>query len=173
MRKGGASGGNEHEAPVLVGEHGQASDALNEGAEMPKRDKTNTNPASTYYVLSALHRLGYDARIMLGKRKTVDILVRGDDGRLREVEVKGLAGKNPWPVDSVGESREDLFFAMVCFGGTIEQIETSPEVWIIPSTALEGFVYTAPGGRRVVQYETLRREGRQYKDAWELLAGDR
>lgn len=140
---------------------------------MPRPDRSNTNPASTFHVLSVLHRLGYDARLSLGKARTLGVMIIQEDGRKVDVEVKGLAGKNPWPVDSVGEGRDDLYFAFVCFGGTIRDLDTSPEVWIIPSTALEPLIYDAPGGRRVVQYVTLEHEARSFRGAWHLLAGER
>lgn len=138
---------------------------------MPTSDKSNTNLASTYHVLSALHRLGYDARFTLGKARTVGIVVVNEDGRKVDVEVKGLAGKNPWPVDSVGPSRDDLFYALVCFSGTMQEVGTTPEVWVVPSSELAAFVYHAPGGRRVVQYTSLARDGQRFRGAWHLIAG--
>lgn len=138
---------------------------------MPTSDKSNTNLASTYHVLSALHRLGHDARLTLGKARTVGVVVVNEDGRNVDVEVKGLAGKNPWPVDNVGPSRADLFCALVCFGGTMQEVGMTPEVWAIPSTALSPFVYHAPGGRKVVQYTSLARDGQRFRGAWHLIAG--
>ena len=52
----------------------------------------NTNLASEFYVLSMLYRLGFDANLTLGNKKSVDITVvlagachhRGRQGRRRE-----------------------------------------------------------------------------------------
>jgi hypothetical protein len=38
-------------------------------------EKYNTNLAAEFHVLSALHRLGADANLTLGNKKSVDIVV--------------------------------------------------------------------------------------------------
>jgi hypothetical protein len=52
-------------------------------------DKTyNTNLASEFYVLAALHRLGLDAVLTLGNKKSVDLAVVRDAGDSVTVDVK-------------------------------------------------------------------------------------
>ena len=52
----------------------------------------NTNLAAEFHVLSILHRLGEDANLTLGNKKSVDIaVIRAWDAIT--VDVKGLAGK--------------------------------------------------------------------------------
>lgn len=132
--------------------------------------KYNTNLASEFYVLSALHRLGMDAMLTLGNKKSVDIVVVREEGDAVTIDVKGVADKNPWPVDNVRESQERHFLVFVCFVGKIATVDASPEVWVVPSTRLAPLVYHAPGGRRVVQYHHLRREGTEFFGAWRLLS---
>ena len=135
-------------------------------------DKTyNTNLAAEFYVLSALHRLGADAVITLGNKKSVDLAVVRDAGDSVTVDVKGLAGKTSWPVDNVKDSKPGHYLVFVCFGGKIADISATPEVWVVPSNKLAPFVYTAPGGRKVVQRSWLIRDAGKYRDAWSLLSG--
>lgn len=48
----------------------------------------NTNLAAEFYVLSVLHRLGADANLTLGNKKSVDIAVVRDAGDALTVDVK-------------------------------------------------------------------------------------
>lgn len=115
----------------------------------------NTNLASEFYVLSALHRLGLDAVLTLGNKKSVDLAVVRDAGDSVTVDVKGLAGKTSWPVDNLKEAKPQHFLIFVCYCGKIEEVEVTPEVWVIPSTKLAPLIYHAPGGRKVVQRKKL------------------
>ena len=132
----------------------------------------NTNLASEFYVLSALHRLGLDAMLTLGNKKSVDLAVVRNVGESVTVDVKGLAGKTGWPVDNVKEAKKQHFLVFVCYCGRIEDVEFLPEVWVIPSTKLAPFIYHAPGGRKVVQRSKLLQEGTEFRNAWSLIAGE-
>lgn len=130
----------------------------------------NTNLASEFYVLSALHRLGLDAVLTLGNKKSVDLAVVRDAGDSVTVDVKGLAGKTGWPVDNVKEAKVNHFLVFVCYYGKIEEVESLPEIWVIPSTMLAPFIYHAPGGRKVVQRSKLLSEAQEFRDAWRLIS---
>jgi len=132
----------------------------------------NTNLASEFYVLSVLHRLGLDAVLTLGNKKSVDLAVIRDAGDSVTVDVKGLAGKTAWPVDNVKKVKTKHFLVFVCYCGKIEEVAVPPEVWVIPSTKLAPFIYHAPGGRKVVQRSKLLQEAQEYRNAWPLIAGD-
>lgn len=131
--------------------------------------KYNTNLAAEFYVLSVLHRLGADATLTLGNKKSVDIAVVKNEGNPITIDVKGLAGKTSWPVDNVKLPKSSHFLVFVCFNGKIDQPSVLPEVWVIPSFALEPFVYVSPKGRRVVPRSTLRKDAEQYKDSWSYV----
>jgi len=117
----------------------------------------NTNLASEFYVLSALHRLGLDATLTMGNKKSVDLAVVRAAGDSVTVDVKGLAGKTGWPVDHAIEAKAAHFLVFVCYCGKIEDMELLPEVWVVPSTSLAKFVYHAPGVRKLVQRSALLR----------------
>jgi hypothetical protein len=126
----------------------------------------NTNLAAEFYVLSVLHRLGVDATLTLGNKKSVDIAVIKAAGSAITIDVKGLAGTTSWPVDNVKKVKDRHFLAFVCYGGRIHDPTMQPEVWVIPSESLEAFVYNSPKGRRVVPRSTLRAKASEFKDAW-------
>jgi len=128
-----------------------------------------TGIAAEFYVLSALFRLGLDANLTLGNRKAVDIMAINQHDITITIDVKGLSGKTGWSIDNVKRVEQTHFLIFVCFLGKIENLQTIPEVYIVPSMVLAPLVYQAPGGRRLVLLSTLRREGRPYQDAWPLM----
>ena len=139
---------------------------------MSKRLAYNTNLAAEFYFLSALHRLGADANLTLGNKKSVDIAVVRGAGDSITIDVKGLAGTTAWPIDNIalgGDASTRHFIVFVCFVGQISNPRVLPEVWIVPSTKLEPFVYYAPGGRRVVQLSKLKAEAGEFRDGWSLI----
>ncbi len=131
--------------------------------------KYNTNLASEFYVLSMLHRLGIDASLTLGNKKSVDIVVVRESGDVVTIDVKGLAGKSSWPVDNVRNADDSHFLIFVSFLGKIDDPEIAPEVYVVPSKIFATLVYEAPGGRRVVNYHRIREQGEKFLDAWGSL----
>lgn len=128
-----------------------------------------TGIAAEFYALSALYRLGIDANMTLGNRKAVDILAINEHDVSITIDVKGLAGKTGWPVDNVKEGKRTHFLIFICFLGTIEDLQSLPEVYVVPSLDLAQLIYQAPGGRRLVQLSKLRQAGNQYRNAWSLI----
>src|SRR5690606_5368329 len=93
----------------------------------------NTNLAAEFYVLSMLHRLGADANLTLGNKKSVDIAVVRTAGDAVTVDVKGLEGTTGWPIDNVGPGKNGHFLVFVCFQGKISDPSVAPLVWVVPS----------------------------------------
>jgi hypothetical protein len=129
----------------------------------------NTNLAAEFYALSMLHRLGADANLTLGNKKSVDIAVIRGKGDSVTIDVKGLEGKTGWPVDNVGPGKSKHFLVFVCFQGKIDDPVVTPLVWVVPSLKLARLMYHAPGGRKLVTVSTLNKHGAKYKDAWKAL----
>jgi hypothetical protein len=130
----------------------------------------NTNLAAEFYVLSMLHRLGADANLTLGNKKSVDIAVIRGKGRSLTIDVKGLAGKTGWPVDNIGAGNTKHFVVFVCFQGKIDDPDVAPLVWVVPSLKVHSIVYQAPGGRKLVQVATLMATGKKYRNTWRRVA---
>jgi hypothetical protein len=129
----------------------------------------NTNLAAEFYVLSVLHRLGMDANLTLGNKKSVDIVIVRTAGETYTIDVKGLAGKTCWPVDNVRAGKAGHFLVFVCFLAKIADPTVMPEVYVVPSAELEPLIYQSPSGRRTVELSRIRRTGAKYRDAWSLL----
>jgi len=126
----------------------------------------NTNLAAEFYVLSMLHRLGADANLTLGNKKSVDIAVVKGEGKSLTIDVKGLAGSTGWPIDNIGPGDKRHFIAFVCFQGRISDSSVCPLVWIVPSLKVAELAYNAPGGRKLMRVSKLKTDGLKYKDAW-------
>lgn len=132
----------------------------------------NTNLASEFYVLSMLHRLGLDASLTLGNKKSVDIVVVRDTGDAITIDVKGLAGTTSWPVDNLKEISKDHFLVFVSYLGKMQDHSIAPEVYVVPSNRVQPLIYHSPNGKRhVLQLSRMRKKGAKYKDAWDLLRG--
>ena len=130
----------------------------------------NTNLAAEFYVLSILHRLGMNATLTLGNKKSVDIVISRDAGDALTIDVKGLAGRTNWPVDNLKEGRKRHFIAFVTFLGQIADPSVQPEVYIVPSDEVGALIYQNPAGdRRVIQLGRARKSWEKYKDGWGLL----
>ncbi len=130
----------------------------------------NTNLAAEFYALSMLYRLGFDANLTLGNKKAVDIVVARNSGDVVTVDVKGLAGTTSWPVDNVKKIARNHFLIFVSFLGKMNNHAVQPEVYIVPSKSLSPLVYHSPNGRRhVLQLSRMRKDGREFRDAWPLL----
>lgn len=132
----------------------------------------NTNLASEFYVLSMLHRLGLDASLTLGNKKSVDIVVVRDTGDAITIDVKGLAGTTSWPVDNLKKISKDHFLVFVSYLGKMQDHSIAPEVYVVPSNRVQPLIYHSPNGKRhVLQLSRMRKKGAKYKDAWDLLRG--
>ena len=130
----------------------------------------NTNLASEFCVLSMLHRLGCDASLTLGNKKSVDIVVMRESGDVITVDVKGLAGTTSWPVDNVKKVAKNHFLVFVSFLGKIADHTVLPEVYVVPSKRLAPLVYHSPNGKRhVLQLSRMRKVRSEFRDAWQLL----
>lgn len=130
----------------------------------------NTNLASEFYVLSVLHRLGLDAYLTLGSKKAIDIVVGDPTGSVVTVDVKGVAGRDPWPAGNIRKLDSDRhFYVLVSYLGNIGDPKSRPRVWIVPSTELSAFIKEFRT-RSVVYPSLLRKDGDQFEDAWHLLA---
>ena len=133
--------------------------------------KYNTNLASEFWVLSMLHRLGADASLTLGNKKSVDILVTNDAGRVKTVDVKGVAKRWDWPADNIRlPGPKNHFYAFLSFEGGIDDPAVPPSVWIVPASHLKPLIrkYST---RSVVSRKAVNETGNRYADSWWRLVG--
>ena len=125
----------------------------------------NTNLASEFWVLSALHWLNIEALLTLGNKKSVDILVR-HGSTTYTVDVKGLAKRYDWPADNINEFQDpNHVYIRLTFNGNISDPSVNPSVWIIPSDKLKPFIkkYST---RSVISRSLITNNGSSYHNNW-------
>ncbi len=131
----------------------------------------NTNLASEFWVLSALHRLNIEALLTLGNKKSVDILVR-HGSTTYTVDVKGLAKRHDWPADNINEFQDpNHVYIILTFNGNISDLLVNPSVWIIPSDKLKPFIkkYST---RSVISRSLITNNGSSYHNNWTYFLKD-
>lgn len=132
---------------------------------MAKDEIQNTNLASEFFVASQLFRLGYIVTITLGHTKEVDLIVVNKEGRKVSIDVKGLVGRTNWPLNPK-LIREDHFYILITHKDKFNDLNTIPEVYIIPSVEINNLL-TKWKNRSGVTYKTLKNS--KYNNAWHLL----
>lgn len=100
----------------------------------------NTNLASEYLIMSILCRMGKDAYLSLRNKKGVDVIVKTNLGAICIVEVKGVNKRNDWLITNLGTftTSANLIYALVCYNGKIDDLDSTPDFWFIPSLKLSG-----------------------------------
>ncbi len=131
----------------------------------------DTNLASEFFVLSSLHRLGADATLTLGNKKSVDIVVVRKAGDAITIDVKGVAGRWDWPADNIREPKHPgkQFLVLIIYEGKITDLSSNPSVWIIPYKQVSKFIKKY-SGRKNISRMLIQNNGKRYRDAWRLIA---
>jgi len=126
----------------------------------------NTNLAAEFWILSALYRLGVEAHLTLGNKKSVDILIHRDSKTVYTVDVKGLAGPYDWPADNIKVfDNPNHFYILLSFESKMPDPIISPSVWIIPSNQVELFIKKYKT-RSVISRMLVERNGNEFNNAW-------
>jgi Holliday junction resolvase len=133
----------------------------------------NTNLASEFYVLSMLHRLGANAVLTPGNKKSVDIVVE-KNGETLTIDVKGLRDKSCFPLDNWNKKNRGHFLVFVSFLNKIDDPKSVPRIWIIPAEELDKasdkLIYINPkGNRKVINFGKLKEFCSEYEDKWEYF----
>jgi len=139
--------------------------------EMGNQVKTtpyNTNLAGEFWVLSALNRLGTEAQLTLGNKKSVDIIVVRNS-TIYTLDVKALADRYDWPADNIRVlDNPNHVYVFLTFEGRISDPQTNPSVWIIPSDRLRPFIKRF-STRSVVSRSLIINSGSRYQNNWKYL----
>jgi hypothetical protein len=138
----------------------------------PPQRGYNTNLASEFYVLSMLYRLGLDANLTLGNKKSVDISVVLGPGHAVTVDVKAVAGKMDWLMGSPPKSAiANHYVVLVSYDGRFGDARQAPRCWILRHGEVLPLVKTASGKGRM-RYLSRREVLSSFGDregAWQLL----
>lgn len=130
--------------------------------------KYDTNLAAEYYVLSTLYRLGFDAYLTLGNKKSVDIIISKPEQTLVTIDVKGLADAYDWPADNYKRTDAGHYYVLICYEGKIADPSFIPNSWIIPAPKIRDF-FAQYANRINVSRSRVLEKGTPFKDNWEAL----
>ncbi|WP_417854619.1 hypothetical protein [Xanthomarina gelatinilytica] len=110
----------------------------------------NTGMASEYLILSKLFRLDLEAYISHGNKKSVDIRVIRKNGTPISIDVKAVRAYSSLVVNNV-ETKEDHFVVFVIYNNKFENLNSHPDIFIVPSTELPKITETYKKEKRVLK----------------------
>jgi hypothetical protein len=118
--------------------------------------------ASEYFVLSQLYRLGHEAYLTLGNNKSVDIRVVYNNMAV-SVDVKAVRGYSSLIINNVHIDTTH-FIVFVIYNEKFEDLTSTPEVYVVPSTMIPSIEKVFKDQRRVFKSDIT-----SYKDNWKCL----
>lgn len=127
-----------------------------------KQSGYNTGIASEYYVLSLLYRLGYEAYITLGNKKSVDIRVIKEEKTI-SLDVKAVQGYSSLIVNNV-TAKNNHYIVFLIYNNKFEDITVMPELYIVPSNDIESLSKSFGDQKRIFKGAIG-----IYKDNWKIL----
>ncbi len=139
---------------------------------MAEKKGYNTNMASEFFVLSCLHRVGIDACLTLGNKKSVDIVGWRPTGELVTIEVKAVAGKHDWFTGSAElYERGRMYVVLVSYSGKIADTREMPQIWVLPGRVAASLVkkYNRAFG---ITRKSVRERCPEFEHAWSVLLSD-
>lgn len=122
----------------------------------------NTGVASEYFVLSQLYRLGYEAYITLGNKKSVDIRVVHNNVAI-SLDVKAVQGYSSLIVNNVTKDPSH-FVVFLIYNNRFEDLSTTPDVYVMSSMDVAAVTKTFGDQRRVFKGDI-----EQHRNNWKCL----
>lgn len=122
----------------------------------------NTGIASEYLVLSNLYRLGLDAYMSLGNKKSVDIAIC-KNGRTITLDVKAVKGYSSIIVNNM-KSSEDHYVVIVIYNDKFDNLHYIPDMFIAKSTDIYQLIKSYKDQKRIMKTDIIK-----YKDNWSIL----
>ena len=123
----------------------------------------DTGTASEFLVLSNLYRMGINAFISLGNKKSIDIIIKAKNGSSVSVDVKSVQGYSSIVVNNV-RSATNHFIVVVVYKNKFSDPTVSPDFYIIPSDRVLALSEDYNGQRRLLKGKIV-----DYQDKWEPL----
>ena len=134
--------------------------------------KYETNLASEFFVLSTLYRLGLDANLTLGNKKSVDITVVLGPSDVITIDVKAVAKCMDWPISNRRVAHPDRHFVvLLCYNDAFGDPAVAPDSWVVPfgDLATGDLTKDFRGDMRCIVRRRLLQQGERYREAWSLL----
>lgn len=119
--------------------------------------------ASEYLVLSIMYRLGIDAYITLGNKKSVDIIIKAKNGNAITVDVKSVRAYSSIPINNVMVAANHYIIAVI-YNNKFTETEYLPDIYIIPSTKIEA-LRTSFGA----QHRLMKTAVAKFRNEWNQL----
>jgi hypothetical protein len=132
---------------------------------IPRANSFNTGMAAEYLVLSQLFRLGLEAYLSQGNKKSIDIRVVHSTSNAISIDVKAVRGYSSLVVNNV-VAAPNHFLAFVIYNNKFEELSESPEVFIVPSAEVPAITKHFGAEKRVMKGEL-----EKYKNNWSALLG--
>ena len=128
-----------------------------------RKSSYDTGAASEFLVLSTLYRLGVNAFISLGNKKSIDIVIKATNGYSLSVDVKSVRDYSSIPINNV-RIEKNHFIVVVIYKKKFSDPTILPDFYIIPSKDI-------PELRSIFKKEHRLMKGKlsPYKDNWKLL----
>jgi hypothetical protein len=135
-----------------------------------------TNLASEFYILSMFYRMGINAHLTLGNKKSVDIVIEKENTVIT-IDVKGMIGKTLFPMDNWIKEDTNHYLIFVSYLGKIDDYSVIPEVYIVPSKDInkvqkqledKPLLYiNQKKNRKGIPYKRLKILSKKYKERWD------
>ena len=119
--------------------------------------------AAEFFVLSQLFRMGLEAYLSQGNKKSIDIRVVHNAKKSISIDVKSVRGYSSLVVNNV-DAREDHFIVFVIYNDKFEDVSETPEIFIVPSQEVGAITKKHKLERRVLKGDLAK-----YKNEWRLL----
>ena len=133
------------------------------------------------WVYGRLIDAGAKVYVPLVDEEGVDAIVRGRDGKLREIQVKSTRAQNQAGYFNAHVSRSPNFYVVCVDLSPLDKAGMQPEVWIFPKSVFTNPDYSArqkSGEYRLALAAVSRKHGKPrkevlaaYREAWQLLTG--
>jgi hypothetical protein len=126
----------------------------------------DTGITAEFFVLSQLFRLGLEAHLSHGNKKSIDIRVVHGPSQAISLDVKAVRGYSSLVVNNV-RAAPHHYIVFVIYNNKFEDVSMVPEVFIVPSAEVAAITKCFQAERRVMKGDLAK-----YKNKWALLSAE-
>ncbi len=130
---------------------------------MKRANSFNTGVAAEYFILSQLYRQDIEAYISQGNKKAIDIMVVKFNNEAISIDVKSVRGYSSLVVNNI-KPKKNHYIVFVIYNNKFNEIDTFPEVFIVPSLKISKITKSFGNQKRV-----MKKALSDYKNKWHYL----
>lgn len=131
--------------------------------KVTRKSSFDSGIASEFLVLSNLFRLGANAYISLGNKKSIDIVINAKNGSAISVDVKSVRDYSSININNV-VSKPNHFIIAVIYKRKFDQPDYLPDFYVIPSKKIKSITQSFGKQDRLMKGKIVK-----YKDNWQQL----